>query len=101
MALCSVRQHRRSTDPPAPDDSGRRRTAVVDYASICTSLPKDRQSSRLGQVRRVFPIVRGRDNLLHAPHLSHDALVQIAKKLDRLEISWEAQLKGTPLADLY
>lgn len=49
----------------------------------------------------MFPIVRGRDNLLHAPHLSHDALVQIAKKLNRLEISWEAQLKGTPLADLY
>jgi hypothetical protein len=49
----------------------------------------------------VFPIVRGRDNLLHAPQLGHDALVQIAKKLDRLEISWEAQLKGIPLADLY
>jgi hypothetical protein len=49
----------------------------------------------------VFPIVRDRDNLLHAPRLDHDALVHIAKKLDRLEISWEAQSKGTPLAGLY
>jgi hypothetical protein len=101
MAMRSVRQHRRSTDPSAPDDSGRQRNAVADDTSICTDLPKDHQSSRLAQVGRVFPIVRDRDNLLHAPRLGHDALVHIAKKLDRLEISWEAQSKGTPLADLH